>query len=87
MPSPLILDLTNSAVMVLSSFWTVTILSTIGMKFASMYKGDKPLIVRGYMWLVSRIARSIPYRIGFHGTILAVSTLIPLAIKVKSLLM
>ncbi len=83
---PVILDLTNSAFIVLSSFWMVTMLSTIGMKFASMFKGEKPAPVRCYMWLVSRISRSIPYKIVFHGTILTLSTLIPLSIKVHTLI-
>ena len=82
---PVILDLVNPAFIVLSSFWTVTILATIGMKFAAAYKGERPVFIRGYIWLISRISRSILYRILFHGTIFALSTAIPLAIKIKAL--
>jgi len=79
------LDFINSAFMILSSFWIVTIMATIGMKFASVYKGEKPLFIRGYIWIVNKISRSIPYRIVFHGLIVMLSTIIPLVHKIKAL--
>ena len=82
---PLMLDLVNSAFMILSSFWLVTILSTIGMKFAGMYKGEKPVLIRGYVWFIGKISRNLVYRILFHGGITAVCMGIPLVIKIREL--
>jgi hypothetical protein len=81
---PILVDLVNSGIIFLSSFWVVTILATIGMKFASMYKTDKPLLIRGYVWLIGKISRSLPYKLAFHGAILAYTTLIPLMWKIQA---
>ena len=80
----IMVDLVNSGIIFLSSFWVVTILATIGMKFASMYKGEKPLFIRGYIWLVGKIAKSLPYKLAFHGTILLYIAVVPLVSKIQT---
>jgi len=81
---PILVDLVNSGIIFLSSFWAVTILATIGMKFASIYKTDKPLLIRGYVWLIGKISRSLPYKLAFHGAILTYTTLLPLVWKIQA---
>ena len=83
---PFGVDLINSGFMVLSSFWTVAILQTIGMKFASMFKSDTPSLIKGYVCLTDKLSKSMFYKVIFHGSILMICTIIPFAIKVRTLM-
>lgn len=83
---PVVYDIVTAFFMVLSSFWLVSILATIGMKFAGAFKGENPVLVRGYIWAINKLSKNIVCRILFHGGILAITTLIPLFIKIKILI-
>ena len=81
--SPLMLDLVCSAFIVLSSFWVVSIFSTVGMKFAS--KGRSTKFIRGYLWTINKIKKSILLRILIHGGFAIGCMVIPAISKMKEL--
>jgi hypothetical protein len=75
------LDLVCSAFVVLSSFWVMTILSTLGMKLAS--KGKPTKFVKGYVWTMNKIKKSIVLRVLIHGGFIVVCMVIPALKKMK----
>ena len=83
---PLMLDLITSAFMILSSFWVLLILSTLGMKFASMFQGEKPAFIKHYIRFATKLSKNKVYRIVYHGGIAILCMGIPLSIKVNELM-